>query len=92
MDLARGSGGKKVEVKAMEELKNDRRMMVEAIIIKIMKSEKTAAREELVGKTAPYLAQRGFHFNGDFVEKSIDRLIEKEFIRDLENGKLSYIA
>lgn len=41
--------------------------MVEAIIVKIMKSEKIAKRADLLAKTAPLLAQRGFNFNADFV-------------------------
>lgn len=73
----RGKGNSKVEVRAMEELKADRKLMVEAIIVKIMKNEKVAKRSELVPKTAPLLAQRGFNFNADFVEKSIDRLLDK---------------
>jgi cullin 1 len=76
----------------MEELKADRKLMVEAIIVKIMKTEKMVKREELVVKTAPMLAHRGFNFNADFVEKSIDRLLDKEFLRDFEDGSLGYIA
>lgn len=49
-------------------------------------------RTELLTKTAPLLAQRGFNFNADFVEKSIDRLLDKEFLRDYEDGSLGYIA
>lgn len=66
-----------IEVKSMEELKADRKLMVEAILVKIMKIEKIAKRVDLVQKTAPFLAQRGFNFNSDFVEKSIDRLLDK---------------
>lgn len=51
-----------------------------------------AKRDELLLKTAPMLAQRGFNFNADFVEKSIDRLLDKEFLRDFEDGTLGYIA
>jgi hypothetical protein len=32
-----------------------------------MKGEKMSRRDELVHKTAPLLAQRGFNFNADFV-------------------------
>ena len=82
VDLVR-EGEKKVEVKTMEELKADRKLMVEAILVKIMKGEKMCKREELVERSAPLVAQRGFKFNVDFVEKSIDRLIDKEFILSL---------
>jgi cullin 1 len=92
LDLVSRSDKGEIEVKAMEELKADRKLMVEAIIVKIMKSEKMAKRDELLVKTAPLLAQRGFNFNADFVEKSIDRLLDKEFLRDFEDGTLGYIA
>jgi hypothetical protein len=92
LDLVSRSDKGEIEVKAMEELKADRKLMVEAIIVKIMKSEKMAKRDELLVKTAPLLAQRGFNFNADFVEKSIYRLLDKEFLRDFEDGTLGYIA
>ncbi len=92
MDLVTSSEKGEIEVKAMEELKADRKLMVEAIIVKIMKGEKMAKRAELLAKTAPLLAQRGFNFNADFVEKSIDRLLDKEFLRDYVDGSLGYIA
>lgn len=76
----------------MEELKADRKLMVEAIIVKIMKTEKVTDRKAILDKTAPILAKKGFSFNEDFVEKSIDRLLQKEFLRDLEDGTISYIA
>ena len=43
-------------------------------------------------KSSPLVVQRGFKFNAEFVEKSIERLIDKEFIRDFEDGTLGYIA
>jgi hypothetical protein len=47
----------------MEELKTDRKLMVEAIIVKIMKAEKVARRDIILEKTAPMLAHKGFNFN-----------------------------
>jgi hypothetical protein len=35
---------KKLEVKVMEELKADRKLMIEAILVKIMKGEKVCKR------------------------------------------------
>ena len=43
-------------------------------------------------KSVPLVTQRGFKFNTDFVEKSIERLIDKEFLRDYEDGTIGYIA
>ena len=56
-------GDKQVEVKVMEELKADRKLMVEAIIVKIMKAEKLCKREDLLERSAPLVTQRGFKFN-----------------------------
>lgn len=92
LDLVRKKQGKMVDVSAMEELKADRKLMVEAILVKIMKGEKVCRREELLEKSSPLVVQRGFKFNAEFVEKSIERLIDKEFIRDFEDGTLGYIA
>ena len=61
----------------MEELKSDRKLMVEAILVKIMKGEKLCKREDLLEKSAPLVTQRGFKFNAEFVTKSIERLIDK---------------
>ena len=57
-----------------------------------MKLNKVIKREDLLSQTAPLLAQRGFNFNSEFVQKSIERLLDKEFIRDFEDGSLGYIA
>lgn len=51
----------------MEELKADRKLMVEAILVKIMKGEKVCRRDELVQKANPLVSQKGFKFNADFV-------------------------
>lgn len=91
VDLVR-EGSKEVEVKAMEELKADRKFMVEAILVKIMKGAKLCQRQELIERSVPFVTQRGFKFNEGFIQHSIDRLVDKEFIRDFEDGNLGYIA
>ena len=92
IDLIREKKDRTVEVKAMEELKPDRKLMVQAILVKLMKGEKVCKRNELLERSAPLVNQRGFNFNADFVQKSIDRLIDKQFIRDFGDGSLGYIA
>ena len=76
----------------MEELKADRKLMVEAMIIKIMKNAKTASLEEILKRIVPIIESRGFKYNQEFVQQSMDRLIDKEYIRDFEDGTLGYIA
>jgi len=50
-----------------------------------MKGAKMCMRRELIEKSVPFVTQRGFKFNEDFIQQSIDRLIDKEFIRDFED-------
>ena len=59
----------------MEELKADRKLMVEAIIVKLMKGDKLSTRAKILEKTAPLLATKGFSFNEEFVKGSIERLL-----------------
>lgn len=66
--------------------------MVEAIIVKIMKRLKNTDKETILKETAPLIEKRGFSFNSKFVENAIERLVDKEFIRDHNDGKYGYIA
>lgn len=75
-----------------EELKADRKMMVEAIIVKTMKKCKLATLPELFGLMRPLIECRGFQFNEGFVSNTLQGLVNKNYIRDLENGTFSYIA
>lgn len=66
--------------------------MVEALIIKLMKSSKIVTMEELYKKVTPMIESRGFNFNKVFVDSTFKSLISKNFIRNLEDGTFSYIA
>jgi DUF1009 family protein len=47
----------------MEELKADRKLMVEAMIIKIMKNVKSGTRDDILKKIVPIIEARGFKYN-----------------------------
>ena len=66
--------------------------MVEAMIIKIMKASKVATLEDILKRIIPIIESRGFKYNQEFVKQSVDRLIDKEYVRDFEDGTLGYIA
>lgn len=57
----------KFESKPLEELKADRKFMVEAIIVKLMKKLKNTDKETILKETAPLIEKRGFSFNAKFV-------------------------
>lgn len=67
-------------------------MMVEAFIVKIMKSNKTLTKPELYEQITPMIENRGFKFSKEFVDNSFEILIDKRYIRDLEDGNFSYLA
>lgn len=57
----------KFEAKPLEELKADRKFMVEAIIVKLMKKLKHTDKENILKEACPLIEKRGFNFNAKFV-------------------------
>lgn len=66
-----------------EELKADRKMMVEAMIVKIMKNQKLLTLPKLYTEITPKIEARGFQFNENFVSNTFRGLMNKNYIRDL---------
>lgn len=66
--------------------------MVEALIVKIMKSSKVIEMDDLYTKITPMIESRGFNFNQGFVDNTFKGLVSKNYVRNLEDGKYSYIA
>lgn len=66
--------------------------MVEAYIVKIMKANKELSKPELYGHITPMIEGRGFKFNEEFVENAFNGLIDKRYIKDLENGRFMYLS
>lgn len=55
--------------------------MVEAFIVKIMKSNKTISNNELEEQLTPMIEARGYKFNKDFVINAFNGLIDKRYIK-----------
>ena len=76
-----------------EKVDEDRRHMVEAAIVKIMKTRRRIDHNSLVGETTKLLATK---FNPDpvMIKKRIESLIEREYLeRDTEDRRYyKYIA
>lgn len=66
-----------------EELRADRKMMVEALIVKIIKQSKVITLENMYTAITPLIETRGFQFNEKFVHNAFNTLIDKNYIRDL---------
>jgi len=69
----------KEEAKEQEDrLKEDRRFQIEAMLVKIMKDRKTLSHSDLM---AQLLLKVNFPLDTSMVNKRIDTLIEKDYIK-----------
>lgn len=66
--------------------------MIEALIIKLMKSAKVIRMDEMYEKITPMIESRGFNFNQTFVDNTFNGLINKNYIRNHNDGSFTYIA
>lgn len=92
LNLTKEYTEKKLQYIEHEELKADRKLMVEALIIKLMKMHKVLTLEDLYEDITPLIEERGFNFNQKFVHNCFQGLITKNYIRDLKDSSFSYIA
>lgn len=78
--------------KVREDVESDRKHVVQAAIVRIMKSRKIFAHQELVVEVAKQISM----FKADIrqIKKEIEGLIEREFIErdETNNAILKYMA
>ena len=92
--VAHAKENKAVEkAEVAEKVDEDRRHMVEATIVKVMKTRRRIEHNALLGETTKILAQK---FNPDptMIKKRIESLIDREYLeRDSEDRRFyKYIA
>jgi cullin 1 len=82
---------KQDEVDANKEIDESRKNFLSACIVRIMKARKQIKHNELVNEVATQALTR-FRARIIDIKKVIDYLIEKEYLRRLENDMYEYLA
>ncbi|KAK0234961.1 Cullin-domain-containing protein [Armillaria nabsnona] len=79
------------QTEVMRAVQEDRKYVIQATIVRIMKAQKSMNNEHLVQEVIKQISQR-FTPQVPNIRKAIDILLEKEYIQQLPGDTLTYVA
>ncbi|PBK89611.1 Cullin-domain-containing protein [Armillaria gallica] len=79
------------QTEVMRDVQEDRKYVIQATIVRIMKAQKSMNNEHLVQEVIKQISQR-FTPQVPNIRKAIDILLEKEYIQQVPGDTLTYVA
>merc|ERR1711939_388793 len=89
LNLQVKSESKAESADVMKHVDEDRKLLIQAIIVRIMKSRKSLKHQTLVQETVSQLSSR-FNPRVQDVKKAIDTLLDKEYLERAKDSRDTY--